>query len=203
MITLKRIFGFVQRLLRGEDVVIVQQTKEQWERQFVAGEWERLQTGQPNTVKLASLISDYVHARGESIRVLDVGCGNGGLARLLCDESGITYTGIDISETAIMAARAFAPKAHFIVANAEQPPSSIGTFDVFVFNEALYYMNPDRILPRYHLYATPDARIFISVLRFWRTPFIFNRVRRYLCIDKRFSVVDRSHKWDIAVGHFI
>ncbi|TSC64366.1 MAG: hypothetical protein G01um101491_307, partial [Parcubacteria group bacterium Gr01-1014_91] len=170
MATLKRIFGFVQRLLHGEDVVIVRQTKEQWERQFVAGEWDRLQTGQLNTAKLASLISDYAHARGGSIRVLDVGCGNGGLAKLIASEPNIDYTGIDISETALAAARVVAPDSSFVIANAEQPPSDIGTFDAFVFNETLYYMNPDRVLPRYNAYAKPDARIFISVLHFWRTP---------------------------------
>lgn len=184
-------------------MVLVQQTKEQWERQFADGTWDRLQEGQPNTAELARLISEYADMRGTPVRVLDVGCGNGGLAKLIATEPGIDYTGIDISETAITAARMVAPKARFIAANAEQPPSDIGTFDVFVFNEVLYYMNPDRVLLRYHIHAKKDARIFISMLRFWRTPFIFHRIRRHLRIDTRLSVVDRSHRWDIVSGHFL
>lgn len=181
----------------------MRQTKEQWERQFAAGTWDRLQDGQPNTAELARLIFEYAGTRGKPIRVLDVGCGNGGLARLLGEDSGIAYTGIDISETALAAARMVAPKAHFIAADAEQPPPNIGAFDVLVFNEVLYYMNPDRVLPRYRRYATADARVFISMVRFWRTPFIFHRMRRYLRIDTRCRVTDRSHTWDIADGHFI
>jgi SAM-dependent methyltransferase len=198
-----RISGLLRRLLLGEDVLLVRQTKEQWDRQFAAGTWNRLQEGQPNTDELARLISDYARTKGGSIRVLDVGCGNGGLARLLTAESSIAYTGIDISETALAAARMAAPHTHFIAADAEQPPPDMETFDVLVFNEVLYYMNPDRVLPRYRIYATADARVFISMLRFWRTPFVFHRIRRHLRIDTRFRVSDRSHQWDIATGCFL
>ena len=193
---------FLSRLILGEDVVLVRQTKEQWERQFADGTRNRLQEGQPNTVELAKLITEYARTRGTSVRVLDVGCGNGGLALLLGSESGIAYTGIDISETALAAARTVAPGAHFIVADVEQPQPDMGAFNVFVFSEVLYYMNPDIVLPRYHLYATDDARVFVSVLRFWRTPLIFQRIRRHLRIDTRFRIFDRSHEWDIVVGYF-
>lgn len=198
-----RVLGFLSRLFFGEDVVLVRQTKEQWERQFADGTWDRLQEGQPNTAELARLISEYASTRGTPVRVLDVGCGNGGLARLLCKEPGIAYTGIDISETALATARTVVPNAHFIAADAEHPPPGIGTFDVLVFNEVLYYMNPDRVLPRYRMYATVDARVFVSVVCFWRTPFIFRRIRRHLHIATRFRITDRSQQWDIATGHFL
>lgn len=200
---MKRFLRFFVRLLRGEDVILAPQTKEQWERQFADGTWDRLKEGQSNTIELARLISDYANTKDRRLRVLDVGCGNGGLALLLIREPGIAYTGIDISETALEAARTAAPKAHFIAVDAEQPQRDMGTFDVFVFNEVLYYMNPDSVLPRYRLYATDDACVFVSVLRFWRTPLIFHRIRRYLRIDTRFRISDRSHEWDIAVGHFL
>lgn len=198
-----RIFGLLLRIFRGEDIIIVPQTKEQWERQFASGRWDRLQEGQPNTAELARLISEYASTRRTSVRVLDVGCGNGGLAQLLCKEPGIAYTGIDISDTALATARSVAPNANFISANAEQPPPDIGVFDALVFNEVLYYMNPDRVLPRYRLYAATDARILISMLHFWRTPFVSHRIRHHLRIDARFRVANRLHQWDIATGHFL
>lgn len=198
-----RVLNFLYRLLLGEDIVLVQQTKEQWERQFADGTWDRLQDGQPNTVELARLITEYASTHGTPVSVLDIGCGNGGLARLLDRESGIEYTGIDISETALDAARAIAPNAHFIAADVEQSQPDIGEFNVLVFNEVLYYMNPDSVFQRYRLYATDDTRVFISVLRFWRSPLIFHRIRRHLQIDTCFRVSDRSHEWDIAVGHFL
>lgn len=198
-----RALRFFHRLFSGQDVILVRQTREEWERQFSVGTWDRLQEGQPNTIELARLIFDYAKKRGGTIRVLDVGCGNGGLARLLDKESGIAYTGIDISEMALAAARAAAPNARFIAADAEQSqPDDIGAFDALVFSEVLYYMNPDRVLPRYRLYATTNARVFISVLRFWRTPFIFHRIQRHLCIDARFRVADRARHWDMTIGHF-
>lgn len=191
------------RVFRGEDVVFVQRTKEQWEHQFAAGKWDRLQENQPNTAELARLISEFAQAKGGPIRVLDVGCGNGGLARLLVGRSDIAYTGIDISEAALGTARAAAPGFSFIAVDAEQPPPDMGTYDVLVFNEVLYYMNPDRVLPRYRIHAAPDARVFVSVIRFWRTPFIFHRIRRHLKIDGKFHVADASDRWDIVVGHFL
>ena len=200
---LARLLGFLRRLFLGEDVVLVRQTKEQWERQFAAGTWDRLQEGQANTVEVARLISDCAHTKGGNIRVLDVGCGNGGLARLLSPEPSIAYTGIDISETALVAARVVAPNGTFIVADAEQPPLNLGIFDILVFNEVLYYMNPNRVLQRYRTYAAPNAHVFVSVMRFWRTPFIFYRMRHYLRIEKRLRVADSSNQWDIVVGHFI
>lgn len=199
--TFARISGFLRRLFLGEDIILVRQTKEQWERQFADGTWDRLRDGQPNTIELARLISEYASMHVTPVRVLDVGCGNGGLARLIADK--VNYTGIDISETALAAARTIAPRAHFIVADAERSQPDIGEFNFLVFNEALYYMNPDHVLSRYRLYATDDARVFISVLHFWRTPFIFYRIRRHLRIDTRFRVSDRSREWDIAVGRFL
>lgn len=196
-----RFSNFVSRLLLGEDVVLVQQTKEQWERQFRDGTWDRLLERQPNTIELARLISEYARTRETPIRVLDVGCGNGGLARLIAVT--VEYTGIDIATLAIASAREVAPRGTFIAGDATSPPENLGAFDVIVFNEVLYYMNPDRVLPRYHRHATGDARVFVSVLRFWRTPFIFHRIRRHLRVDTRCQVSDGSHRWDIAIGRFL
>ena len=74
---------------------------------------------------------------------------------------------------------------------------------ILVFSEVLYYMNPDRVFPRYRRYAVAGARVFVSVVRFWRTPFIFHRIRRHLHIDEKFRIANSSHRWDIATGHFI
>lgn len=179
----------------------MRQTKEQWDQQFADGTWDRLQKGQPNTIELARLITEYAGTHGKPIRVLDVGCGNGGLARLIADT--VDYTGIDISTSAIASAREVAPHGTFIAGDAMNPEKNLGAFDIIVFNEVLYYMNPDCVLPRYRLYATDDARIFVSVLHFWRTSLIFSRIRRHLRIDTRFCISDRSHEWDIAVGRFL
>ena len=198
-----RLFGFLHRLIRGQDVLLIQHTKEQWERQFSSGTWNRLQERQPNTAELARLVIDFAHAKGAPTRILDIGCGNGGLARFLSPEPGIAYMGIDISETALVAARAVAPNYTFVVADAESPPQGLGTFDVLVFNEVLYYMNPDLVLPRYRTYVTPDTRIFISIVRSWRTPFLLRRIRHFMRVERRFRLGSRCLHWDIATGYFL
>lgn len=197
-----RFSNFVSRLLLGEDVVLVQQTKEQWERQFADGTWDRLKEGQPNTIELARLISEYASTRKTPVRVLDVGCGNGGLARLIADT--VDYTGIDIATLAIASAREVAPRGTFIACDATSPPENLGVFNAIVFNELLYYLDPRIVLPRYRGLADSDAQIYISVVRFWRSWFIWRRIRTVLHIERSMSVRHpiSGQCWDIATGHF-
>jgi SAM-dependent methyltransferase len=192
---------FLGRIVHGEDVVMVRQSKDAWEHQFADGKWDRLTSGQQNTELLAKLLLKQ-RRDGEILRVLDVGCGNGGLAFLIAGEPGIAYTGMDISETALITARQIAPTSRFITADAEQPSANLGVFDALVFNEVFFYVNPDRILPLYRAYTTPRARVFVSVVRSWRTPFVFHRLRRHLHIDKKFSVTDGVYHWDIVDSYF-
>jgi SAM-dependent methyltransferase len=201
MILLKRIHGFLRRFLRGEDVVLAPQMKEQWERQFASGVWERLKEGQPNTAELARLILDYARTKPERIRVLDVGCGNGGLARRIAD--AVNYTGIDIAESAVVSARRVAPRGTFIVGDAMNPPENLGIFDVLVFSELLYYLDPRIVLPRYRTHANTGAQIYISIIRFWRSWFLWRRIKQYLLLAKRFIINDATHRWDIAICTYV
>lgn len=200
---MSKLSTFLSRIIHGEDVVLVSRTKDQWERQFAEGKWDRLKEGQANTVLIAGLVGDYARARGEPIRVLDVGCGNGGLARLVASIPGVDYTGIDLSEAAIGAARAFVPEGTFLVADAEHPPEDLGVFDLLVFNEMLYYIDPDCVLPQYRSHVAPGAHVIVSVVRSWRTPFVFFRIRHVLRIEKWLCASDPESRWDIAIGHLL
>ncbi len=198
-----KVGAFLYRLLRGEDVVLVSQSKDQWNRQFADGKWDRLQEGQANTTEIARLICTYAESQSERLRVLDVGCGNGGLARLLAHDFSIAYTGIDISETAIATAKAAVPQGRFIVADAATPPSDIGVFDVVVFNEVFFYINPNHALPLYRGHTTPATRVVVSIIRSWRTPFLFRRLRRHLQMEQRITVSDYPHTWNLLTARFI
>lgn len=200
---MKKIGTFFSRVFCGEDVVLVKQGRDQWNAQFSAGKWSRLQEGQANTVEISRRILDVAQTKNERIRVLDIGCGNGGLAKLIAGRSGIEYVGIDISDAAITAARAIVPEGKFLCIDAEYPPSDLGVYEVIVCNEVLYYMNLDRVLPRYRVHAAEHAAIYISVIRTWRTPFLFRRIKRCVHIGNRFRVTDDSHTWDVALGCFI
>ncbi len=74
---------------------------------------------------------------------LELGCGNGALARHiapLCDN----YTGIDAIERAVIAARKAVPEARFIV---DCYPCRLpdATFDLVILSEILYFLTPDEI----------------------------------------------------------
>lgn len=76
------------------------------------------------------------------IRILDVGCGSGGLARLLVEE-GAEVTGVDPNPQALTTARTLAPAARFEEANAEALPFEDAAFDVVLIVNALHHIPLD------------------------------------------------------------
>lgn len=72
-------------------------------------------------------------------RILDVGCGSGGLAARL-GAAGFEVTGVEPRSEAIDAARRIAPEASFIQAAAETLQESIGPFDAACMVNALHHV---------------------------------------------------------------
>lgn len=72
-------------------------------------------------------------------RVLDIGCGRGGLAKALTAR-GARVTGIDPQEKALEEARKAAPEAEFIQGRAEELPFDDGAFDAAVFQNSLHHL---------------------------------------------------------------
>jgi 2-polyprenyl-3-methyl-5-hydroxy-6-metoxy-1,4-benzoquinol methylase len=202
MNVITRMYALIRRLLSGEDIVPVRQTKEHWNSQYEKGAWDRLTYGQPNTEFIADYIIEQAK-RGEAISVLDVGCGNGGLARLLSEQVNISYCGLDISPTAIETAQSFHPHAKFIVSEAMTPPETLGTFDIIVFNEVVYYFEPADLIGRYKLHARPGTVILVSIVRTWRSWFIWSRVGHVVRIETKRTLKDEAHVWDIAIASYI
>ncbi|MEY2641209.1 MAG: hypothetical protein RL150_602 [Candidatus Parcubacteria bacterium] len=203
MASLKTIKRFVAKIITGQDPLLVLQDKDQWNRQFEKGSWDRLAHHQPNTEHQAALIVESLPAEGV-LRVLDVGCGNGGLTKLLAPHAHrIKYVGIDISDIAVAQAQIFLPSGTFIVGDAATPPDTLGTFDILVFNEVFFYLNPATVIPKYVAHAAPDAHIIISIIRSWRSIFLWNRIKKHLVLMHKESVrakVGTPHIWDIAEG---
>lgn len=74
-------------------------------------------------------------------RILDIGCGSGGLAVRLA-AAGFDVTGADPRAEAIATARRLAPEAFFIQAAAETLPEGIGPFDAACMVNALHHVAP-------------------------------------------------------------
>lgn len=206
MSVLSRTAGFLKRVIRGEDVVLVFQDVGQWDAQFSNGSWARLVQGQPNTDRIAELIFELADATTSPIRVLDVGCGNGGLAKQLgTHTTPVEYVGIDISRAALDEARQQAPVGTFLELDAASPSPDLGMFDVIVFNEVLYYLDPSTALPRYGAYAEAHTVIIISAARSWRSPFVWNRIGRWVQGVRKETVRGKESarpRWDILIGRF-
>ena len=99
-----------------------------------------------------SVLVGYVgwvgRARGLSHRaVLDVGCGTGSAARAARRRDWSEYVGVDLSETAIDAARPVrTDRSQFVVGDAMA--LDLGRFDIVVLNEVLYYADRPACFPR-------------------------------------------------------
>lgn len=198
-----RIRGFVRRLAKGEDVVQVTQSKEGWERQFAKGSWSFLADNHPNTNVIAGVITRAVSKSSAPLRVLDVGCGNGALSSLLRPLlPHISYVGIDISETAVEQARLLFPEGTFYAVPAEHPPKDLGTFDIVVFNEVFFYVNPEIVLPQYKNLLSREGVAIVSIIKSWRSRFVWQRVNRHMAISERVIVRDmtRDHVFTIVSG---
>lgn len=200
--TALKITNMLRRLLGGKGVLLVRQPTEIWDRQFKEGRWSRLLDLQPNTV----FIADTIRARANEkfLSVLDIGCGNGALGLELANTRSVTYTGLDISAEAIREAKKLLPDATFYVADAEHPPSNIGVYDVLVFNEVLYYANPNTSLVNFRLHGAEDATIIISMIQFWRSFLLWPRVRRFvMTIQFRYLQDSKTGRvWGILIGRF-
>ena len=74
-------------------------------------------------VDAVSVLTDALKAAGAK-DVLDVGCGDGGIARAL-SRRGFTVTGIDPSAAAVARATQRVPAARFLCARAEELPAGL------------------------------------------------------------------------------
>jgi SAM-dependent methyltransferase len=81
------------------------------------------------------------------VRVADLGCGTGTLARLLTDE-GYQVEGLDLSPEMVARARAKVPEARFEVGDAADPGLDHAAYDV--------------VLSRHVLWALPDPEAAFS-----------------------------------------
>ena len=95
--------------------------------------------------------------RGDE-RLLDAGCGNGGVARLL-RERVREVVAIDVEASSEWSD---APGLSFQVADAEQLPFADGTFDIVHSKDSLHHMEtPERALAEYRRVLRPNGAALI------------------------------------------
>lgn len=93
----------------------------------------------PNGVDSPLAVIRSAVAQLQGLRILDIGCGEGGLARQLVAE-GARATGIDPLAQAIAKAKANVPEARFEIATAEALPYANLSFDLVVMVNSLHHV---------------------------------------------------------------
>jgi ubiquinone/menaquinone biosynthesis C-methylase UbiE len=103
--------------------------------------WDRLHL--MKTRKHSDVIRELLPMKGKTI--LDIGCGDGGLTRLLA-RGGAQATGVDIDDRQLSRARAAepVPGAHYAVGRGERLDNADGSLDAVVYMNSLHHVpEPD------------------------------------------------------------
>lgn len=113
----------------------------------------------------------YAFRGDESL--LDCGCGNGGVARLLRDRVD-DVTAVDIERSAGWRDE---PGLRFLVADAEELPFETGSFDLVHSKDSLHHMRvPERALAEYRRVLKPGGTALIVEANRYN-PFYFHMTR--------------------------
>jgi 2-polyprenyl-3-methyl-5-hydroxy-6-metoxy-1,4-benzoquinol methylase len=153
-----------------------------WDATYAAGGWAHM-AELIEAPRYAALIAYLSALHPGAPAVLDVGCGEGIFRSRLGNLRMERYLGIDPSATAITKAKALEDDvSQFMVAT--DPTPDLGTFDVVVCSEMLFYLwNVDRFLAHVHSVLRPGGHLLSSN---WQHPGVTALQRR---LDAQFPVV--------------
>lgn len=125
---------------------------------------DQLHLGGRGASRSLAALGELLHGQ----RVLDLGCGTGGAARLLADEFGCEVVGVDITAAFIAAAEwlsaatGLAGHTRFLCADAARVPLADSSFDVVWCQHALMNM-PDvpAVLAEWRRLLAPGGRVLL------------------------------------------
>jgi SAM-dependent methyltransferase/GNAT superfamily N-acetyltransferase len=98
-------------------------------------------------------------------RVLDLGCGNGGIAEYISDTTGALVTGLDFIPEAIRQAQERTAAGHarlvFVPGDLRDLDFPAGSFDALISIDTLYFTEHDRSIPQMSALLAPGGRMAI------------------------------------------
>jgi ubiquinone/menaquinone biosynthesis C-methylase UbiE len=131
--------------------------------------------GRPPESPLDRLLAAEGELAGK--RVLDVGCGTGGLLLTLRDRYGCRVAGVDPSSGMLAAAREkLGPSADLRAARAEQLPFPDGSFDGAIATLVAHHLDRARAFPEIRRVLVSGGRFLVATSnpdafpRFWLAP---------------------------------
>ncbi len=102
----------------------------------------------------------------KSVRILDAGCGTGGLVSFLSSHGYTDITGFDVSETAVQLAASKAPQVFQLDVRETAGHFPAESFDFIVCNDVLYYLNDEdrnALLRDFYLLLRPGGRVIMNL----------------------------------------
>lgn len=104
------------------------------------------------------MIEQFAGLRGK--HVLEIGCGDGRVSRILAEKAG-RYTAIDPDSRAIAKARSNIPNIDFRTGSGEDLEFENACFDVALFTLSLHHQNSALALSEVHRVLKPDGRLVV------------------------------------------
>jgi 2-polyprenyl-3-methyl-5-hydroxy-6-metoxy-1,4-benzoquinol methylase len=144
---------------------ILRTDRSRWNYQYDKGLWAGLE----NLDELArfSILAGYVQfLKPNNPSILEIGCGEGILAKRIGRQYYGSFLGTDVADAAIERAisRFGDEKTHFEAVDMNDFETD-KQFDLIIFNEAIYYLNPliDRLVNQYAPMLKPDGLLIVSM----------------------------------------
>jgi SAM-dependent methyltransferase len=169
------------------------------DREFREGRWDHF-AGAAESPRYRELAAQ-LGARPHPPAILDLGCGDGRLARLLAPGSYRRYLGVDFSVEGISRARNSAPPACEFVVGDFHTWHDDGPFDVIVCNESLGYADDPAAVIRRHLPSlAADGVVLVSQYRQGAWPALWRRIELPLeAVSARTVSREPGLMWDIKL----
>lgn len=169
---------------------VLRTDRSRWNYQYDKGLWNGLEN--LNELARFSVLAGYVQfLKPNKPAVLEIGCGEGIMAQRIGTHHYESYLGTDVADVAIqLAEQRFGDvRTHFEAVDMNEFHTD-KTFDIIIFNEAIYYLKPmvDKLVTQYVPMLKPDGLLIISM----NTGPHADSERKWAEIEQAFAVVDSS-----------
>lgn len=198
--------GIASRLLARLDGRAPAPSAATWDAQYASGRWAYL--GALPELARFSVLAGYLRHFKPGGAILDVGCGEGFLARRLHAGDYQRYVGVDLSASAIEKAAQSAPPATSWVAADAQAYAPAQRFDAIVFNEVVYFFaDPPATVARYARALNDGGVLLLSINTAFRggLAILADLKKRYATLDET-RITHGGNDWSwvctvLAGGH--
>lgn len=173
------------------------------EQQFKDGFWHFLDSTDEmaNYMVAVGYVQHLAKALRHAPRLLDIGCGHGNLAELLCGYPLMDYLGLDVSAEAIRQANSRRLKnAKFEVADVETwLPNE--KFDFILSTGSIcYFKDPSAFLRQYSSALNEGGAFIISLWSYGHNSAIWRNIEAHFkVLDSTLLTNHKGQMWDVKV----